>query len=745
MADQNAPAQSDDPQLDRTKAFFGDTVETLQTASAEGWDMAQTDAALTDVQRSHGYWSDTPVLGGHLGIDLGIASASAGVNDQGAVGVSGKVNLPATRDIGRDMDASQGGKPARIEVQVVRRGFAEAAVKTDNNVRAGLEFGFSAKVSTAKGVGGSVEGFVNHATDGTAQMGLSGSAMPGLMKGRFPVEVGMSVTSDMIDTETLVKDRMDLFEQTIDAANNQDFVGEAWARDSIYNVLDETGGGTVPESRLVFAAGVAEFEAKIGDKNRGEDLGISVSEGAASRLGLDRLGYNITQAGENEGFYRVEGKSTFSDTTSPHGLHQQEFDAIIDGSGRVIDGYELEHREGGAQNYHTVSDGAFGSKSPWSGQLDQSMNPREFGPAGFTNEGRQYARIEYERDKTAELDALEGTDLVSAYPESAARHEDARWSQDRSERAEENLHDAAQLDRYLSELKDARTDSLQQTPVPDDFRQHQTPLSESEPQMERNFTPLPDEVALPGTHKADPTSHAAPFAREILSEPDYAWANPDYIRELAQEGGDVPGVHMPEAGAGSGVVDGLRKIFTPDPPGLDLKELSQELHKAGQEVKALDTEQNGAAYTSSEGWRMAHPETHARWENLTQGLKDGSLNDMRVEVDLTNKDGESLPPHDRTEILSDAIDRASAAQASSTGSYPKALSGPLKDFNQDHPVPGSEEALTARGDAGALERGVERAASQEAQRDAAREELIQRPTPEYDYSQDQDFEHGIIP
>ena len=207
----------------------------------------------------------------------------------------------------------------------------------------------------------------------------------------------------------------------------------------------------------------------------------------------------------------------------------------------------------------------------------------------------------------------------------------------------------------------------------------------------------------------------------------------------------MPGVHMPEAGAGSGVVDGLRKMFTPDPPGLDLKELSQELHKAGQEVKALDTEQNGAAYTSSEGWRMVHPETHARWENLTQGLKDGSLNDMRVEVDLTNKDGVSLPPHDRAEILSDAIDRASAAQASSTGSYPKALSGPLKDFNQDHPVPGSEEALTARGDAGALERGVERAASQEAQRDAAREELIQRPTPEYDYSQDQDFEHGIIP
>ena len=80
MADENT--RSTDPADDeaRAKAFFGDTVDTLQEASAQGWDAERTSEALTLVQRSHGYWSDTPVLGGalrHVGLGLAALALAA--------------------------------------------------------------------------------------------------------------------------------------------------------------------------------------------------------------------------------------------------------------------------------------------------------------------------------------------------------------------------------------------------------------------------------------------------------------------------------------------------------------------------------------------------------------------------------------------------------------------------------------------------------------------------------------------
>ena len=76
MADENNPNTTvSDTDEARAKAFFGDTVDTLQAASAEGWDAERTGEALTDVQRSHGYWSDTPVLGGALRrVGLGLSA-----------------------------------------------------------------------------------------------------------------------------------------------------------------------------------------------------------------------------------------------------------------------------------------------------------------------------------------------------------------------------------------------------------------------------------------------------------------------------------------------------------------------------------------------------------------------------------------------------------------------------------------------------------------------------------------------
>ena len=87
MADENTrDAALADTDEARAKAFFGDAVDTLQAASAEGWDAERTSEALTDVQRSHGYWSDTPVLGGalrHVGLGL-TALALAACSGAGA-------------------------------------------------------------------------------------------------------------------------------------------------------------------------------------------------------------------------------------------------------------------------------------------------------------------------------------------------------------------------------------------------------------------------------------------------------------------------------------------------------------------------------------------------------------------------------------------------------------------------------------------------------------------------------------
>jgi len=193
----------------RAKAFFEDTVEVLEQAHNEGWDTARTDSELTDVQRSHGYWSDTPVLGGSLGVDVMVASASVTADEKGAVGLEATIGLPMTRDPGRDLEIEQknGAGKSPVKVEVGRELFGQAGINTDNNLRGGMQLNFSVEVDTTsrngRNIRGSVEGFVNKSLDGSVQMGVSGSIIPGLLRGRIPVEVGAGITSDMIDTDML--------------------------------------------------------------------------------------------------------------------------------------------------------------------------------------------------------------------------------------------------------------------------------------------------------------------------------------------------------------------------------------------------------------------------------------------------------------------------------------------------------------------------------------------------------------
>lgn len=741
-----AEGKTQDPAEVRAQDFFEDTVGALKAAHVEGWDAARTNAELTGVQRAHGYWSDTPVLGGSLGVDVGVASAGVTVDANKSVGVEGVVSLPVTRDLGRDQDTAGVDETAKspVSVEVGRELFGQAAINTDNNLRGGVQFTFSAEIDTTSRSGrtvrGGVEGFVNQSMDGSVQMGVSGSAVPGLLKGRVPVKVGIGITSDMIDTDMLIRDRLQLYVDAISEANKDGFEGQSWARESMHGVLDAVGGGgTVPESRLTFAAGVAEFEAKRNSIDETERLQITVKEADAERIGGEGLYYKISQAGDNEGFYRVQGKAFLPNHDRVYGSQTEKFDAIIDRTGAVIDGYELEHRSG-----EIVHDEAYGTEEPWNGRLGDRMNPEGFGPSGLNDEDQQRARLEYERSKSAELDALENTDLVTAYPESAALHANAPWTQDRAERALENAQDAARFKDFLSKISAGQGDDLPHTPLPDTKGQ-QTPLPELE--SERDFTPLPSTPPI----GADPTSHASPPARELLSGQDYHWVKPDSLLELANETGGVPGVHWPSAGADvdagilSKISGGVRGMFASDPPGLSLQELSQELHDAGRAINTLDTQQNGSSFSSPEGWRLAHPETHARWDALAHGVRAGSLEDMRVEVSLTNEAGAALTPHERAGVLSDAVDRASAALAQATGQVPHALSGPINDFNRNYPVPSSEEALVASGDEAALDRAASNEIEREEQREAALNDLLAQPTAESDQSLNGEVDYGLIP
>jgi len=631
-----AESKTQDPAEVRAQDFFEDTVEALKAAHVEGWDAARTNAELTGVQRAHGYWSDTPVLGGSLGVDVGVASAGVTVDANKSVGVEGSISLPATRDLGRDQDiaGADGTAKSPVSVEVGRELFGQAAINTDNNLRGGVQFTFSAEIDTTSRSGrtvrGGVEGFVNQSMDGSVQMGVSGSAVPGLLKGRYPIEVGMSMTSDMIDTDMLIRDRLRLYDDAISEANKDGFDGQSWARESMHGVLDASGGGgTVPESRLTFAAGVAEFEAKQNSIDETERLQITVENADAERIGVKRFNYEISQAGDNEGFYRVQGKALLPNHDPVYGSQTEKFDAIIDRTGAVIDGYELERRSG-----EIIHPEGFGTEQPWNGQLGDRMNPKGFGPSG-TDERKQLARMKYDQEAGDKLDELEMTDLASAHPDSAALHASAPWTQDRAERMIENAQDAARLNDYLSKISDRQVDDLRHTPLPDTKGQ-QTPLSDLE--GERNFTPLSSTPPI----EADPTSYASPPARELLSGPDYHWVKPDSLSELANETEGVPGVHWPSTGADvdtsimSKISGGVRGMFAPDRPGLSLQELSKELHDAGRAVNTLDTQQNGSSFSSPEGWRLAHPETHARWESLADGVRDGSLKGMRVQVSLTN-------------------------------------------------------------------------------------------------------------
>ena len=228
-----AEGKTQDPAEVRAQDFFEDTVGALKAAHVEGWDAARTNAELTGVQRAHGYWSDTPVLGGSLGVDVGVASAGVTVDANKSVGVEGVVSLPVTRDLGRDQDTAGVDETAKspVSVEVGRELFGQAAINTDNNLRGGVQFTFSAEIDTTSRSGrtvrGGVEGFVNQSMDGSVQMGVSGSAVPGLLKGRVPVKVGIGITSDMIDTDMLIRDRLQLYVDAISEANKDGFEGQS--------------------------------------------------------------------------------------------------------------------------------------------------------------------------------------------------------------------------------------------------------------------------------------------------------------------------------------------------------------------------------------------------------------------------------------------------------------------------------------------------------------------------------------
>ena len=248
----------------------------------------------------------------------------------------------------------------------------------------------------------------------------------------------------------------------------------------------------------------------------------------------------------------------------------------------------------------------------------------------------------------------------------------------------------------------------------------------------------------PAAQKEAALSFPAPPSHEVLSTPAFDWATPDHLGGLTGPDGSVPGVHMPgpaRDGLG-GVLDRARAAFAPDPPGMDIRELSAALSEASAEVRALDRAEHGDVRTSPEGWRMGHPETQARVEELQRGWADGSLRDMRIEVDTTRGDGSPMDARERADALLDAADRGAAALGAQTGHTPRALPGLQADYARDHPVPGSEEALLARGDAGAVEREAGREEAREASIEASRDALLARSLADIDRAANIEAEAG---
>ena len=261
---------------------------------------------------------------------------------------------------------------------------------------------------------------------------------------------------------------------------------------------------------------------------------------------------------------------------------------------------------------------------------------------------------------------------------------------------------------------------------------------------------------------------AAPDTREILQGDAYGWARIDHSASLVGEGGAVAGVHLPdrlEARAGlGGVMDRVAGVFRADPPGLSLPELFERASEVGREVAARDTAELGGTYRSPEGWRLAHPETHARADAVRDAYANGLLRGTRVEVELDAPNGTPLPARAQAAAISDALDRVAAAQAQAFHDaepynplrggpdFPRALRSERFDFERARPVPGSEAALRAQGDPHALEREAAQETAREtaqAAREAAQatREAVgaeARPsTPERDRGADDDYGVGL--
>ena len=408
--DDYEPRRDAAAESERVEAFVEDQLNALGRVGAENMTAGETDVAFLDVERAHGYWRAGEGVNATVGLETPIRDiASIGISTgETGTSIGVKLDIPDRRSAAESLDGpSESGSP--VSVSINRKAFAGLEPMGDNKWRSGIEFSAEATLDTeirGKSVNGSVEVFVNQATDGSVVMGTSGEIVPTLLRGKVPLTVGGEYTREMIDTDAVVDRNIGIFEDMIEAAGPG---GEEWARDVMYGVLEDSGGGgEIPTSKMVMAAAIGEHEL-TGKSAFAVDGSEARSQGYAYHQ------FKLDSIPENDGFYRVSGKVFEEQLPGQNaGSKMQEYDVIIDSAGNAVDGYITERQTGTVSAQRE----AFGAEEFSHERLGNVMDERS--DYAFGRQGQSYALEQREAfidEQETQLDELAASDLSAIHPD----------------------------------------------------------------------------------------------------------------------------------------------------------------------------------------------------------------------------------------------------------------------------------------------------------------------------------------
>lgn len=337
--------------MSNTEDFVGRLVELLEEAGRSGWSASLVERSISQLARDYGlFWG-----GSDLTFGVGIRSRNP------LTGIEANASAYRTAQEA-DFYASAG-----ISFNNGAGGFIEINID-QLQLATGVQYTIDAGGSSFI-IGASSSGAITVTVQGNLSQ---------MLGRRGPAGLELGVTTVFLDTSAVLNRYSDLFREGIDARGGGES-GEEWARNIIYGILESNQTSfSIPEEQILFASRIQEYE-RTGRRSR------SYTSGEAGSFGFPLNSVTVVPLEGASGYYTVRGIVTRSQN-GVGGASIQEYEAIIDSSGRVIDGWSTIRVTGqgnvGVSEFLFAAnwDGTFaaGSTTTLNQQLQEGNGPGQF-------------------------------------------------------------------------------------------------------------------------------------------------------------------------------------------------------------------------------------------------------------------------------------------------------------------------------------------------------------------------------